>query len=141
MGTLCARDDDTWDLKRGVQQFPSVGDSAILPTSAQLRAIVTGEGPNSRMRIGTCPGAHDAPISVNPDKLFGRHVAVLGNTGSGKSCTVAGIIRSAVECAEKASEVDLLPLMQGSLFLILMASIQNVLKNSALDVEFSKSLP
>lgn len=109
MGTLCARDDDTWDLKRGVQQFPSVGDSAILPTSAQLRAIVTGEGPNSRMRIGTCPGAHDAPISVNPDKLFGRHVAVLGNTGSGKSCTVAGIIRSAVESAEEASEVDSLP--------------------------------
>jgi hypothetical protein len=41
------------------------------------------------------------PITVDPDKLFGRHLAVLGNTGSGKSCTVAGLIRWSMEAAEK----------------------------------------
>ncbi len=46
--------------------------------------------------------ASDAAIMVDPDKLFGRHLAVLGNTGSGKSCTVAGLIRWSLEAADKA---------------------------------------
>ncbi|WP_429923201.1 ATP-binding protein [Agrobacterium vitis] len=46
--------------------------------------------------------ASNAAIMVDPDKLFGRHLAVLGNTGSGKSCTVAGLIRWSMEAAEKA---------------------------------------
>src|SRR5262249_12367250 len=36
---------------------------------------------------------------VDPDKLFGRHLAILGNTGSGKSCSVAGIIRWCLQAA------------------------------------------
>ena len=35
------------------------------------------------------------------DRLFGRHLAVLGNTGSGKSCSVAGIIRWCLEESQK----------------------------------------
>ena len=31
------------------------------------------------------------------DNFFGKHAAVLGNTGSGKSCTVTAIIRSVLE--------------------------------------------
>ena len=46
--------------------------------------------------------ASNAAIMVDPDKLFGRHLAVLGNTGSGKSCTVAGLIRWSMAAAEKA---------------------------------------
>jgi hypothetical protein len=46
--------------------------------------------------------ASGASIMVDPDKLFGRHLAVLGNTGSGKSCTVAGLIRWSMAAANKA---------------------------------------
>jgi hypothetical protein len=46
--------------------------------------------------------AANAAIMVDPDKLFGRHLAVLGNTGSGKSCTVAGLIRWSLEAANEA---------------------------------------
>ena len=63
-------------------------------------AIVTGNDTDCRMPLGSCPSAHDAKIAVDPDKLFGRHLAVLGNTGSGKSCTVAALIRAAVESAK-----------------------------------------
>ena len=38
---------------------------------------------------------------IDPDRLFGRHLAVLGNTGSGKSCTVAGLIRWSLDSARK----------------------------------------
>ena len=46
-----------------------------------------------RIKIGTSPLAANAEVYVDPDRLFGRHLAVLGNTGSGKSCTVAGLIQ------------------------------------------------
>jgi len=101
IGTILL-ENDKWRLERGVQSFPSVGDAVILPTQDQTTAIVTGQGKDSRIPIGTCPIAHDAPIAVDPDKLFGRHLAVLGNTGSGKSCTLAALVRSAVESAQEA---------------------------------------
>ncbi|MEW8279850.1 MAG: DUF87 domain-containing protein [Candidatus Thiodiazotropha sp.] len=101
IGTLLS-ENNIWRLERGVQSFPSVGDSVILPTRNQTVAIVTGQGKDSRVPVGICPIAHDAPIAVDPDKLFGRHLAVLGNTGSGKSCTLAALVRSAVESAQKS---------------------------------------
>lgn len=43
--------------------------------------------------IGISPSFSDFHIKINPDKFFGKHAAILGNTGSGKSCTVASIIQ------------------------------------------------
>ncbi|TAH35595.1 MAG: DUF87 domain-containing protein [Planctomycetota bacterium] len=109
LGTLIARPagaggDLTFEVRRGVDVFPSVGDPVVLSTEAQLRAIVEGEGAGKARRIllGTCPTAASAPVHVDPDKLFGRHLAVLGNTGAGKSCSVAGLIRWSLEAAREA---------------------------------------
>lgn len=44
--------------------------------------------------IGTSPSFPDYEIKINPDKFFGKHAAILGNTGSGKSCTVTSVIQS-----------------------------------------------
>ena len=82
--------------------FPSVGDQVLLPTSEQIEAIVGAKDSDKRVRIGASPMASNAVIMVDPDKLFGRHLAMLGNTGSGKSCTVAGLIRWSMEAADKA---------------------------------------
>ncbi len=46
------------------------------------------------MPIGTSPAFSDYKIKINPDKLFGKHAAILGNTGSGKSCTLASILQT-----------------------------------------------
>lgn len=89
-------------LKRGVSVFPSVGDQVLLPTLDQLRSIIESQGADRRVTIGTSPLAGGAAVSIDPDKLFGRHVAVLGNTGSGKSCSVAGLIRWSLESAAEA---------------------------------------
>ena len=98
IGTL-SRIDGVWDFSRGIQAFPSVGDSVVIPTKGQLDTIITGTGIDGRVRLGVCPTAYNAKVCVDPDKLFGRHLAVLGNTGSGKSCTVAAIIRASWEAA------------------------------------------
>lgn len=89
-------------LSRGVSIFPSVGDKVLLPTIDQLRSIIEGGGEANGVKIGTSSSVADAKVSVDPDKIFGRHLAVLGNTGSGKSCTVAGLIHWTLEQAQKA---------------------------------------
>lgn len=90
-------------FRRGVDAYPTVGDPVLLPTQVQLRAIVES-GDNRHVKIGTSPLAANAEVKIDPDRLFGRHLAVLGNTGSGKSCSVAGLIRWSLEAAKKASE-------------------------------------
>lgn len=106
LGTLRERsvgieDEPSFEVRRGIDVFPSVGDSVALPTQAQLRSIVEGESSAGRIHLGTCPVAGAAPVYFDPDKLFGRHVAILGNTGAGKSCTVAGLLRWSIEAAQK----------------------------------------
>lgn len=95
-----------YKLERGVYSYPSVGDTVSIPTIKQLRAIVENKEKNAKIRIGVSPLAADAPVHVSPDKLFGRHLAVLGNTGSGKSCSVAGLIRWSIEAAKKEKKVN-----------------------------------
>lgn len=90
-----------YQLERGVYSFPSVGDSVILPSDSQLKSIVENKEKNANVKIGIAPIAGNASVKINPDKLFGRHVAILGNTGSGKSCSVAGVIRWSLEEASK----------------------------------------
>lgn len=105
VGTLTTRRDRKakgsvrYELSRGVTAFPSVGDQVLLPTPEQVEAIVGAKESDRRVRIGASPMASNAAIMVDPDKLFGRHLAVLGNTGSGKSCSVAGVIRWSLEAA------------------------------------------
>jgi uncharacterized protein len=90
-----------YELKRGVLAFPSVGDQVLIPTAEQVEAIVGSKDADRRVKLGTSPMASNAPIMVDPDKIFGRHLAILGNTGSGKSCTVAGLIRWSMVAAQE----------------------------------------
>lgn len=99
VGTLVATEEG-YKFKRGLETFPSVGDIVILPMEDQLKSIIES-GENRRVYIGNSPLVGNAKVMIDPDKLFGRHLAVLGNTGSGKSCSVAGLIRWSLESAEQ----------------------------------------
>jgi DNA helicase HerA-like ATPase len=96
----------TFTLSRGVSAFPSVGDQVLIPTSEQIKAIVGARDGDKRIRIGTSPMASNLPVMVDPDRLFGRHLAVLGNTGSGKSCTVAGLVRWSMVAASDSIQKE-----------------------------------
>ena len=93
---------EIFKFNRGVNSFPSVGDNVLLPTQGQLHAIIES-GQDRRVKIGVSPLADNAEVFVNPDRLFGRHLAVLGNTGSGKSCSVAGLIRWSLDAAQQST--------------------------------------
>lgn len=100
---ILKKDDETLVFKRGVYGFPSVGEPVLMPTDEQLRAIIES-GEKRRVKIGTSPMAANADVCVDPDRLFGRHLAVLGNTGSGKSCSVAGLIQWSIAASRAASD-------------------------------------
>ncbi len=111
---------------RGIEIFPTVGDSVYLPTEIQLKSIVES-GEARRVIIGTSPLAGNASVSIDPDRLFGRHLAILGNTGSGKSCSVAGVIRWSIEAASKPLEDEkkqAIPLTRVLSYWIQMESIR-----------------
>ena len=103
IGTLTSRvadDELAMEVRRGVDVFPTVGDPVRLPTPDELKTIVEGEDKVAkRILIGHCPTAGRASVYVDPDKLFGRHLAVLGNTGAGKSCSVAGLVRWSLDAS------------------------------------------
>jgi uncharacterized protein len=106
LGTLRASNSvGHYAFRRGADALPSVGAAVVLPTDVQLRAIVES-GERRRVQIGVSPLASNAKVSVDPNRLFGRHLAILGNTGSGKSCSVAGLIRWSLEQARAARQVD-----------------------------------
>jgi len=97
---ILKEENDRFEIERGVYSYPSVGDVVVVPNQEQLRAIVQNKDAYAKVKIGISPMAANAPVYINPDRVFGRHVAVLGNTGSGKSCSVAGLIRWSLEQAQ-----------------------------------------
>ena len=104
LGTLQSNSEGGgYAFHRGADALPSVGAPVVLPTVAQLRAIVES-GERLRVKIGSSRLAGDAEVRIDPDRLFGRHLAVLGNTGSGKSCSVAGLVRWSLEESSRVAE-------------------------------------
>jgi len=103
LGMLKGDQSNGFSFSRGIQSFPSVGEPVLIPTDRQLIDIVES-GKMRRVKIGTSPLAANASVNVDPDRLFGRHLAVLGNTGSGKSCSVAGLIQWALDAAQKENK-------------------------------------
>ena len=105
LGGLSQESNGHYAFTRGVEAFPAIGTPVLLPTQVQLKAIIES-GENRHVKIGTSPLAANAEVRVDPDRLFGRHLAVLGNTGSGKSCSVAGLIRWSLEAARAEAQKD-----------------------------------
>lgn len=86
---------------QGVYNYPILDNPVWYVTRADLDNIFDQKQEGEidfkedyYLPIGTSPSFSDYKIKINPDKLFGKHAAILGNTGSGKSCTFATIIQS-----------------------------------------------
>ena len=86
-------DGDGQAFQRGVSFFPPIG-AAFAPAAAGDIAAVYGRPDGSNVRIGSVHQDADLPAHLRTDDLLGKHFAVLGTTGSGKSCSVALILRA-----------------------------------------------
>ena len=87
--------DTAMRLERGANQFPIVGDPVRLPTPMEIAAALPrSTDTDLTIPIGRATRMENAGVRVRPDRLFGRHLAVLGSTGSGKSCSLAHLLRA-----------------------------------------------
>jgi hypothetical protein len=82
-------------FRRGVSVFPSLGD-AVYATSREDLVQVYAPPAAANISIGTLH--HDRAVHAHAllDELLGKHFAVLGTTGAGKSCAAAVILRQLV---------------------------------------------
>lgn len=80
-------------FERGISQYPNVKDEVHLVTEEDL-AVIYGTEDSGQVMIGRLASAEGIPVRIDLDKLVTRHSAVLGSTGSGKSTTVASLLRS-----------------------------------------------
>jgi len=80
-------------FERGISQYPNIGDSVHLAIEEHLRRVydVPGQG---HVTIGTLSSAESISAKVALNELVTRHSAVLGSTGSGKSTTIASLLRA-----------------------------------------------
>lgn len=82
-------------FKRGVAVYPNVGQPAQMVAVAELSHIFS-EFHEYGYSFGRPSQAPNERAFVNIDRFLGQHVAVLGTTGCGKSCTVVSMLQQAV---------------------------------------------
>ncbi|MEN6623595.1 MAG: DUF87 domain-containing protein [Smithella sp.] len=96
-------------FRQGISIFPVLDTSVLMTTREDLDAIfgrdchcytMDDEGPGYCIPIGKSAVFSDYTVKINPDAFFGKHAAVIGSTGSGKSCTIATILQSILEQPE-----------------------------------------
>ena len=83
-------------FERGVATYPLPQQTVYLTPKAELRFIY-GYFKGAVIRIGEHVGAGGTPCYADLNELLGKHTAILGSTGAGKSAAVAAIIHSVVE--------------------------------------------
>ncbi|ARA77990.1 cell division protein FtsK [Pectobacterium brasiliense] len=98
-------------VESGIKSFPRLGDrvfSAPLEFISLIPELINKgvnevDNKNISINLGVISGGVDSFVRVTPEKLFGRHCAILGATGGGKSWTTSKIIE---ECSNyKGSKI------------------------------------
>ena len=81
-------------FRRGISQYPTIGDEAHVVGEDDLRRIYGTLESARYVRVGSLASSESIPALVDIDKIVARHSAVVGATGAGKSTTVASIVAS-----------------------------------------------
>ena len=79
-------------FERGMAVFPTVDSPVFLAEDYDLRAAFSVYQ-HYDFSIGNLSLFENERAFLDPNRFFGKHIAVLGSTGSGKSCTVSSILQ------------------------------------------------
>lgn len=80
-------------FERGVSVYPPLGAPIHVAIGSDLARVYARPGVDT-IRIGTIHQDRSLPAFAMTDRLLGHHFAILGTTGSGKSCAAALILRT-----------------------------------------------
>lgn len=93
---------------RGVPISPRIGQHVFSAHPLIVKQVVevAGTPEYKRVNLARFPHARDTLVSLSPSQLFGRHCAVLGATGGGKSWTLALLVEEIARLGGKAILFD-----------------------------------
>lgn len=75
---------------KGIKEIPLIGDICYLLDNEEFALIHRFAAPDEiAINLGHIISDENIPVEISIDKLFASHVGIFGNTGSGKSHTLA----------------------------------------------------
>ena len=86
---------------RGVRHYPTPGGNVYAVGLSEINSIFS-KFREYNFYIGQLASHKDYHLSLDPKALFGRHFAILGQSGSGKSWTVTSLIQNTIKAMPKA---------------------------------------
>ena len=96
MGELAEAPGAARMFRRGVSNLPCL-DDPVLAASSDDTATVYAMPQRQAVRIGTVHQDPSVGAHVSVDDLLGRHFAIVGATGSGKSCALALLLQGIIQ--------------------------------------------
>lgn len=88
-----SEDEDGISFRQGGVNLPSPTEPAYLPDDEVINAIFSSNE-NFSFRVGNLSSNKSVSYFVDGNRFFGKHIAVVGSTGSGKSCAVARLLQN-----------------------------------------------
>jgi hypothetical protein len=88
--------DERGHFQRGVHRFPTTGAELHAMDSATL-SILFEQFRKLGFDVGHLPSRPEAKVYLDPSPMFGRHLAILGQSGAGKSWTVSALMQRMVQ--------------------------------------------
>ncbi|MFI3136985.1 MAG: DUF87 domain-containing protein [Methylococcaceae bacterium] len=91
---------DNGKFVRGVRHYPTLGAEVFSVGLDEINAIFSAYR-DYNFFIGQLSNHEDYHLSLDPRALFGRHFAILGQSGSGKSWAVTSLIQHTIKAMPK----------------------------------------
>ncbi len=88
-------------FERGVAHFPTTGAELHLVSASTLEVLFSKYSA-ANFKVGTLSSFETVDVFIDPDAFFGRHAAILGQSGSGKSWSVTSFIQSTLKAMPNA---------------------------------------
>ncbi len=87
-----------YNFRRGVTRYPVPGSIVYAVTTADLKQVYASDG-RANVEIGTVYPTDDIRGALYVDSMLGKHFALLGSTGTGKSTSAALILHKICDIA------------------------------------------
>ena len=95
-------------FRRGVTRYPTPGGMVFAASSSDLKQVFAGDG-RAFIEVGTVFPTRDIRAGLYIDQLLGKHFALLGSTGTGKSTTTALMLHRICEASPQGHVIMIDP--------------------------------
>jgi DNA helicase HerA-like ATPase len=97
-----------YNFRRGVTRYPVPGSEVFAVSSSDLKQVYAADS-RAHVEIGTVFPTRDIRGSLYIDAMLGKHFALLGSTGTGKSTSAALILHKICDIAPEGHIVMIDP--------------------------------